>query len=223
MNQIGNLLERPKLYNNIDGVGELTLGLMCLGFAAFEWMSFHASRDSFWNGKYSFLVFLTVMCSVLHYGSKAIKNRITFPRTGFVDYKARDKYWMPFILGACISGLLSAGLVLARRRHWEASTLFSLGVGLLLSGTYIRIARTVRWKWVVFAVVVAGVLAIAALPADIPEAFVNHVSLTRALPAKVLGAYWLTFVLYGAALMMSGAISFWWYVRHTQAPAQEER
>ena len=59
------------------------------------------------------------------------------------------------------------------------------------------------------------------LPADLVETFANHTSLTSAIPAKVVGAYWLTFVVCGAVLMISGGISFWLYFHHTQAPAQE--
>jgi hypothetical protein len=41
-------------------------------------------------------------------------------------------------------------------------------------------------------------LVLAALPPDLTEAFANHTSLTSALPAKVVSAYWITFVVYGA-------------------------
>jgi len=38
-----------------------------------------------------------------------------------------------------------------------------------------------------------------------------------------VGAYWLTFAVFGAVMMVSGGISFWLYLRHTQAPVQEGR
>jgi hypothetical protein len=221
MDQFGSLLERPKLYYNIDGVGELSIGFMCLAFALNDWLQAHAPRNSFWHSMYAFVIYMAVMIAIIHYGSKAIKNRITYPRTGFVDYRPRDKYWFPAVAGASVSALLGALIYVATRRHWEASSLVSLLVGLTLAASYIRIARSVRWKWAVFGVVVAGVLVINILPEDLIEAFVNHTSLTPSIPAKVLGAYWLTFVLYGAVSMVSGAISFWLYLRHTQAPAQE--
>jgi hypothetical protein len=68
---------------------------------------------------------------------------------------------------------------------------------------------------------VAGAVVIAALPAGIVAALANHTSLASAMPATALGAFWLTIVVYGAVLMISGSISFWLYLRHTQAPAQE--
>ena len=173
-----------------------------------------------WNQMYTFLIYVGVMVSIIHYGSRAIKNRITYRRTGFVDYRPRDKYWVPAGLGAGVSALLGAGLYLAVRRHWEIATPFSL-LGLLVAALYIRTARTVRWKWAVFGVMVAGAFIIVALPADLLEAFANHNSLTPAIPARAVGAYWLIFTFYGAVFLISGAISFWLYLRHTQAPEQE--
>jgi hypothetical protein len=169
---------------------------------------------------YGFLIYCGVMVSIIHYGSKAIKNRITYRRTGFVDYRPRDKYWLPLGIGAGGSTLLAAGLYLAARRHWEIATPFSL-LGLIVAASYIRIARTVPWKWVIFGVMVSGALIISALPADLLEAFANHNSPAPGIPARAAGAFWLTFALYGVAFLVSGGISFWLYLRHTQAPEQE--
>ena len=41
-----------------------------------------------------------------------------------------------------------------------------------------------------------------------------------ALPEWIFGALWLTLILYGAILTISGAISFVLYLRHTQPPIQ---
>jgi hypothetical protein len=219
MDQVQSFLERPKAYYNIDGVGELGIGFMCLSYTLIAWLQLNTPRNSVWNQMYTFAIYVGVMCSIIHYGSKAIKNRITYPRTGFVDYR-RDQYWIPMGISAAISALMGAGLYMAARRHWEIATPYSL-FGLLIAASYIRIARTVPWKWIVFAVMVAGALAIAALPADLLEAFANHNSLTPAVPARAVGAFWLTFILYGFAFLISGGISFWLYLRHTQAPGQE--
>lgn len=72
-------------------------------------------------------------------------------------------------------------------------------------------------------VVVAAVVGIAALPAGLVETFANHSGLTSAIPAKALGAYWLTFVAGGTVLMISGGISFCLYLRRTQPPVQERQ
>ena len=220
MDQLRSYLERPKLYANVDGVGELSMGFMCLSYALFAWLEAHAPQNSAWHQTYAFLIYVAAMVSVIHYGSRAIKNRITFPRTGFIDYRPRDKYWVPMAMAAGITTLLGAGLHLAVRRHWEISVPGSL-MGLVFAAAYIRLARTVRWKWAVFCVMLAATLVIAALPEDLAESVVNHKGLTSAVPAKTVGAYWLTFAAGGAVFLISGGISFWLYLRHTQAPEQE--
>lgn len=48
MDQVQNLLGRPKEYYNVDGVGELSIGFMCLGFALLGWLQLHAPRGSAW-------------------------------------------------------------------------------------------------------------------------------------------------------------------------------
>lgn len=219
MNQIQSFLERPKTYYNIDGVGELGMGFMCLGFSLLAWLQLHTPSTAVWHRMYTFVIYVAVMCSTIRYGSKAIKNHVTYRRTGFVEYRKRDRVWVA-VAAFIFSALVGFGLMVAVRRHWVISVPGSF-VGLLLAAGYVRIAKTNAWKWAVFAAMVAGALVIGALPPDLVEAFANGSSLNSAIPAKVVGAYWLTFVVYGALLMISGAISFWLYVRDTQPPAQE--
>lgn len=217
--EIDSLVERPKLYYNIDGVGELGMGFMCLGYALLAWLQSHTPPNAVWNKMYTFAIYWTAMIVIIHYGGKAIKNRITYRRTGFVDYRSTYKRWFPMAAAAGVSATVAAGLVLAARRHWDLSTAVSL-FGLLLAAGYVRLARTVHWKWAIFCAMVAGVLIIAALPTDLLDSFTGHDG-TSFLPARVMGAYWLTFVVYGGLLVISGAISFWLYLRHTQPAAQE--
>jgi hypothetical protein len=212
MDQIEDLLNRPKAYYNIDGVGELAMGFMCLSVGLLMWLQAHAPKGSVWHGMPAFIIYWGLMCLILHYGPQAIKKRITYPRTGFVQYRARDSRWRPAILGAVAAAGGTVGLAIALRRHWNMTTPASL-FGLLLAATYAyHLARTVRWKWAVAGVVALGSLVIAVLPADLVGAPANH---------SWMGALMLTFVLYGAVLSVSGGISFWLYLRHTQAPAQE--
>jgi hypothetical protein len=208
MEQIESLLNRPKAYYNIDGVGEMAGGFMSLGFGLFMWLQAHAPKDSVWHGMPAFILYVGLMCLILHYGPKAIKQHITYPRTGFVQYRARDTRWRPAILGALAGAAVAAGLATALRRHWNLTTPASL-FGLLFAASYAyAFARTVRWKWTVVGVVALGSLAISALPADV---------VGRAWQ----GPFMLIMMLYGAVLLVSGGASFWLYLRHTQAPAQE--
>jgi hypothetical protein len=212
MDRIEDLLDRPKAYYNIDGVGEIAGGFMCLGFGLLMWLQAHAPRDSAWHGMPVFIIYVGLMCLILHYGPRAIKKHITYPRTGFVQYRARDARWRPAILAAAVAAAVTVGLGIALRRHWNLTTPAAL-FGLLAAASYAyAFAKTVRWKWVVACVVALGSVVIAMLPPDLVGALAD---------GSWQGAFILIMVLYGAALLVSGGISFWLYLRHTKAPAQE--
>ena len=217
MDEIGSFLNRPKAYCNIDGVGELGLGFMGLGYAAIEWLKLHSPRNSVWNQMYTLFIWI----GVIHYGTKAIKNHITFPRTGFVEYRKRDTLWLPLIVSFVVSAMVSAGVVFALHRRWNLTTPVSL-FGLVFAAAYAYgIARTaVRWKWGVVGVMVIGSLIIATLPAHVVGAVANHSWITRQFRAELVGATLLNITLYGATTLISGGISFWLYLRHTSVPSQ---
>lgn len=221
MSDVGSLLSRPKEYYNVDGVGELGIGFMCLSYSLLAWLQMHSPPSAVWHQIYACAIYVAVMLAVIHYGSKAIKEHITYPRTGFVQYRKSSRVWTAVAAGG-FAVIATLGLSFAARRHWQISMPGSV-VGLLFALTYIRFARTARWKWAAFWVMVAGALIIAALPTELLEAFTNHKSLTSAVPPKAVGAYWLTFIVYGVVLMISGGISLWLYLRQTQPPAQESR
>src|ERR1022692_2144358 len=102
MDQVGSILDRPKLYYNIDGVGELGGGFTMLGFALLMWLQAHSPSGAIWHQMYAFVVYMAVMFSIIHYGTKAIKNHITYPRTGFVEYRKRDRV-RPGIMAALLA------------------------------------------------------------------------------------------------------------------------
>ncbi|SPF33021.1 membrane hypothetical protein [Candidatus Sulfopaludibacter sp. SbA4] len=217
----GIYAKHPLWYNNIDGVGELGMGFMLLGLGLLGWLGIHAPKGTFWNQGYANLIFLGVMSAVIHYGNKAIKQRITYSRTGFVEYRKRDTVWRPMILGALFAILFSFVLKEALRPHRDLKTLAAVVIGLLFTGSYAySIARTVRWKWMVVPVLALGFLTIALLPADLVEAVANH-SRASGMPPALLGICLLSFLFYGAVLLVSGAISFSLYLRHNQPPAEE--
>ncbi len=223
MNQpIGDYSKRPFWYYNIDGVGELGMGFMLLGFGLLIWLQLHTPTDAVWHRMYATLLYVGLMCAIIHYGSKAIKQRITYPRTGFVEYTKRDKVWRPMILGALASGAISIALAVALRSQWDVKTLASLFMGLVFGASYARgLARTVRWKWAVVVAIAVATLAIATLPADLVESVVNGSRVTGKVPQVVAGVFLIWFLFYGAVLLISGGISFCLYLRRTQPPARE--
>ena len=216
MDQVGSLLDRPKFYRNIDGVAELGGGVMCLGCALLLWLP----ADSVWH-RIWFFAFVGLML-VIHFGTKAIKAHITYPRTGFVEYRKRHRR-LTGIIAFALGALVPVGLVIASRRHWDITTPASL-IGLVFAAAYAyQIARPVRWKWVVVWAMTLGSLVIAFLPADVLGALANDSSAAHPVRAKLAGTILLYLTIYGTILLISGGISLWLYVRHTQAPAREDQ
>jgi hypothetical protein len=214
MDQVGSLLDRPKFYYNIDGVAELGGGVMCLGYALFLWLP----ANSVWH-RLSFFAFVGMLL-VIHYGTEAIKTHITYPRTGFVEYRRRYRRLTVIIAGA-LGALVPMGLIVVFRRHWDITTPASL-IGLVFAAAYAyHIARPVRWKWVVVWAMTLSSLVIAFLPADVLGALANDSPVTHPIRTRLVGTFLLTLIVYGPILLISGGISLWLYLRHTQAPAQE--
>jgi predicted small integral membrane protein len=230
MDQIDSLLNRPRAYENIDGVGELNLGFMCLGFALLIWLQVNTAEHSIWNRMYMLFVWVGLMVLISYIGTREIKKHITYPRTGFVKYRTHDSKWpliavltVAFVAAAAVS----AGVFLAVRAHWIATSAFPAVVGCLVSASYaFGITRTVRsnavgWKWAVPASILLGSMAIAALPADLTAMLApNSWAITGLLPGNI-GAFLLCLMFLGAIFLLSGGITFWLYLRHTQAPAKE--
>lgn len=193
MSPIDHLLDRPRLYHNIDGLAELGAGIFCVGFALIFWLLSQSPAKSVWH-QISILLFAALML-LIHYGTKAIKTRITYPRTGLVEYR---KDWRATAIATGLGMIVPVLLLAAFRRRWDMTTLVSLlGIPFAASYAY-HIARAVRWKWIVVWAMAANSLAIAVLSTD------------------ASGAVLASLLVYGTMLLISGGISFRLYLRHTQ-------
>ena len=216
MDQVGKLLDRPRLYYNIDGLGELGGGVTCLGFALLLWLLMRWPADSIWH-QASFFAFVG-LALLIRYSTKAIKTRITYPRRGLSSTGDNGTpRQSPLHAGA----LATAGLAVVFRRHWDISMLAYL-TGLVFAASYgYHFARAVRWKWVIVGAIAVASLVIAFLPADVLRALGSELPVAHPDRAKLVGTILLSLMAYGTILLISGGISFWLYLRHTQAPAQE--
>ncbi len=220
MDQVQDYLKRPKQYFNIDGVGELGAGAFSLGVGLVLLADARTPESSFWH-KISLAVFLALI-GVVHFGTKAVKERITFPRTGYVEYRKRERR-ITSVVAAVIAPLFLLALTLSFRRRWDISTPAALG-GLVFAGVYAyHFTRMFRWKWLVAGAIAIGSLVIATLPADTLAAVVRDSLSAHPVQAKFWAVYVLSFVVYGAMILFSGAISFWLYLRNTQPPGDESR
>jgi uncharacterized membrane protein len=217
MQDVQTLIERPKFYHNIDGVGELGLGFMLAGFTAFQWVATHARQDSIWNKVYTLLIFGALLSAVIHYGTQAIKKRITYRRTGFVSYRKKDLYWpglIVFVMAFAVSGISSFML---RRDEVDATSFAMLVIGLLMAASYgYGIARAVRWKWVVAALVFVAAVVVALLPARVTSAPMSQSWIVKSYSERFLGSLFLYLAFYGLMMLVSGGVSFWLYLHKTR-------
>jgi antibiotic biosynthesis monooxygenase (ABM) superfamily enzyme len=218
MDEVGKLLDRPKQYYNIDGLGELGCGILSLGYGLFMWLEMHSPATAIWHKISIFILLGLVM--VIHYGTKALKTLVTYPRTGFVEYR-KDARLRNLIIGGALGGLTSLTLALSVSHHWDISTLLLLFGPVFAIGYGYAIARAVRWKWVIAAAFALTSVVIAFLPTDFLAILANDSPAAHPVRARIGGTMLISLLTYGALFIVSGGISFWHYLRHTEPAALE--
>jgi hypothetical protein len=148
--------KRLKRYDNIDGTGEMFFGSVMLGFLLSTMLSPLLPPHSFWTGFPGGLVSMLVpvygVLSLAWWGTKIIKRRITYRRTGYV-LPLRDKkaVALGLVYVFVLSAASAAALALLLRfgtRHNSVSLprLLMLSVGV---ATYVFFTRmtTPEYKW----------------------------------------------------------------------------
>jgi hypothetical protein len=221
MDQVRNWIDRPCVYNNIDGLAELGMGFMFLGYGLFQWLNAHTAETALWHRTYVLIAYVAILSLILHFGTKAIKERITYPRTGFVAYRKQQR-WLIAIVSFCVGALMPFALIAASRSHWHfAAVPLLFGVG--MTAASVRLARSVPWKWTVAGAMLLATFVTSFLPAEVFAALVNDTKAAKH-PAltELVGGTFLCMIVYGTIFLISGAISLWLYVRSTQPPAQVE-
>jgi hypothetical protein len=158
---------------------------------------------------YLFIVYVGLMFLILKFGSKAIKERVTYPRTGFVEYRKRETVWLPMIFAAGLAGLMTVAFCIAVQSQWNLTAILPL-LGLVFAVGYYRLARTARWKWIIASAMAAASILIAVNPGDLIGSPANY----------TLGTFCITMAICGAIYLLSGGISLCLYIRRTQAPAK---
>jgi len=200
---------------------ELSGGVGGLGFAFLQWEQMRSPAGAVWHQMYFFVIYVAALGAALHYGNLAIKERITYRRTGFVEYRKEGRIRTRVLTGIG-APLFLLVVLFANRRHWNvnaAPALFGLGAAAAYA---IRFAAKDRWKFAVAVAVALCSLEIALHPADLTAAL-GIGSWTSFSPfEKVFATEIFILTLCGAAALVSGAISLWLYLRHTQPPAPEE-
>jgi hypothetical protein len=140
---------------------------------------------------------------VVLFGVRALKKRITYPRTGFVKYRGlAGKPWLLVLITGAIAmpmGILF-NLLLRHSRYSVNAALISVMWGLLYA---FATKLDEAWRWVVLAVIVSGPVVISELPLD------------------PLWLDMLPFGFLGLIFLVSGGIALCLYLRRSQPPKKE--
>lgn len=212
--ELQNYMGRPKRYDNIDGTGEMCMGLGMLGFTLLGYLYAVLPENSMWrHGMAGMLLMPAVLVPVLgscYWGAKAIKRRITWPRTGYMALggggtSRRRAMAALAALATVIGGIIALGVACLKRldgRHdWIG--LAWMGNGAIYAALYAfwiyRMEKDRPWKWLVLLFMVLGLLAIVLVA-----------------PGDIVGWRWLMLLFIGLTWLGSGGASLYWYIRHTQ-------
>jgi hypothetical protein len=203
MEPIQEYVNRPKRYFNIDGLGELSVGLIMLAFPVCDWLGMTTPKGSVRALVLGLLPFV-LWLFLIPRGAEAIRKRITYARTGYAQRPDRV-YLKTLVLFALVAVLLLPlwGMMPPLRRLNPTEVMGICGILLTAAYAY-EFARAVRWKWIVVLVLACG---------------------TAAACILGWGFYkwgWLgrLFAFVGITWIVSGSITFYQYLRHTQPAAR---
>jgi MFS family permease len=218
--ELQNFMEQPKRYDNIDGTGEMFMGLMLLGFALLGYLQTALHQHSMWRYGFFMLLFMFgIMIPVMGLGfviQRVVKKYITWPRTGYVAYNPDRKTFRKSILktagGGAIFGVAFgvgfACMLGLAKSHPSAMTLVRwiyLGFWVPIYAFWVlRLGREHSWKWLIVLFMALGLVAIGLI---VPGGFIE---LTRTV-ALFVGLVWL----------ISGVGTLISYIRRTQPPVGE--
>ena len=222
---IQSYLQKPKRYDNIDGTGEIFMGLMMLGFALIGCLQRHMPEHSFWTRHGLFFMY-AVMAPVLGLGfliQKLVKRNITFPRTGYVVRGSNERpvatKMTGWLYGAVLGGIFSIFAVII----FELLLMFGKGHPLSLDfarilyialfvvvyGVWIKkMEQGQRWKWAMLGLMASALVVLAILtPAQ----------------GSLFDAFfaWTTLVS-GTTWVLSGIATLVVYLRQHQVPTVEQ-
>lgn len=221
--ELQNYIARPKRYDNIDGTGEMVVGLILWGYALAGYLEALLPQNASTRLRVVVILAALMLALGLAFGvRRAIKRFITWPRTGYVAYPRRGlRWWITTVIVRLIVILAVVGFAFLIKTHhvmgmvhvnWNLGPkVWNLRVVLLIiisvAAYPIWMSRTGgkhRWKWIVCLSMVMGVgiLAVTA-PGDFGQ--------WARPPVLLVGMLWLG----------SAAGTLYSYVRHTKSAAPE--
>lgn len=204
-----NAQKRAFQYWYVDGTFEFSFGGLCLLLAAYFYAQALLAGYRQANLLVEMLLFLLVFIGgglLVNRLVMALKERITFPRTGYISFprKTASNRWGRLLLIAGISAIVSAGMVLLLSNRPVGFDWTVTASGLLFGAVVIYLGfRTGAGRFFIHAALSIG-LGIAFGVANLPE----NIGLTA------------FYGLLGLGMLLVGGISLWQYLR--QNPKQPD-
>src|SRR5262245_48186391 len=123
-NELQDYVGRPLRYANIDGTGEISMGVMFLGFGLLGYLQAALPESSMWRNGFASILFIYLILIPVWalgiWGWKAIKEHITWPRTGYVAHRPDGKsWWTGVVISLILSQVFAAGFTYPTLFAWR--------------------------------------------------------------------------------------------------------
>jgi hypothetical protein len=207
-NDIDRVIQRTHRYWYEDGLNEIATGCMFVLCGLFLFMMYSVPAGSLLAPVLAvgFIILVAFGGSPVSRAVKAVKNRITYPRTGYVSYRRPGSSGRPYVIGASVGiGLAVLGIILSKVHTpaWLGS--MSMVQGLILGAVLLYLGHKLglaRFYVLAFLSALIGVI----------------VALNGFDEALGSAAY---FGAMGLVLTASGLFTLRTYLSQTQPPVEE--
>jgi hypothetical protein len=207
MNQnIDKIMLQTRQYWYVDGIAELAFGVFSLLLGAYFGLQTSLPQDSMLGGilGIGFAGFVIFAALLMRWAVARLKQRLTFPRTGYVAYAApkRSRRLLNAIVALGMAALVS---ILFARAPGSMAWIPAVS-GLLIAVTWLYVGfRTGLGRFYalgVYSALAGGAISLSGMGED---------------PGLAL-----YYAVLGVAMLVSGGWTLAAYLRHTQPPAGDE-
>jgi len=201
MNESKNFKKRAIQYWFNDGLNEIGIGIVFLILAGYFYLESTIQKTGFLRLVLDISLILIILGSfyLVNQGIRYFKENLTYPRTGYVSYQRNRKLprWLTGLIAGIIGALVAGLIIRGNLMNWLAAL-----TGIFLSLVFIFLAfRVGLLRFHILALLLLGTgFALSSFNID-----------------PTLGTSAVYFV-GGVFVMLSGLITLFTYLRHTDKP-----
>jgi hypothetical protein len=189
--ELRDLEQRPRRYWNVDGIPELVMGLVWIVWGLALIAGDALPRGSAASGVYwmSVPAILVLSGVAANWVTRRLKERLTYPRTGFVEYRepGRGVRTLTALLAVVAAALLAALIVTGRAAGAEHVASPAIGVILSLAFVVVSVRQKAPHYLALAGVALALGVAFAVLKLGLTA--MNWMFVWLGLAATLLGAW----------------------------------